>query len=50
MGSLIFLVSYLLLAAIVFFLIAFGVKYGILWAVHALSEDDLTKLGKFFKR
>lgn len=50
MSSLILLISYVLLAAIIFFLIAFGVKYGILWAVRAMSEDDLTKLGKFFKR
>ncbi len=50
MGTLLFFIAYPLMAAIVFFLIAFGVKYGILWAVRALSEEQLAKIGRSFRR
>lgn len=46
MGSLIFVLAYLLMAGV----IAFGVKYGIIWAIRTLSDDELAKIAKSFKR
>lgn len=50
MFSVISLVLYLMMIAVFFFVIAFAVKYGILWAVRALSEDQLAKIGRGFNR
>ena len=52
MGSLIAIICCLLMFGAAFLVIALAVKYGVLWAVQALSEDELNKLNQFkqFKR
>ncbi|MCX2454881.1 hypothetical protein [Lacticaseibacillus nasuensis] len=47
MGSLIAIFWYLLMFGAAFLVIALAVKYGVLWAVRALSEDELNKLNRF---
>jgi hypothetical protein len=50
MGTAFGLIYYLIALGLGFLIIALGVKYGILWALRALSDDDLAKMGRVFKR
>ena len=50
MGTAFGLFYYLIALGLGFLIIALGVKYGILWALRALSDDDLAKMGRVFKR
>lgn len=50
MGSLIAIIWYLLMFGAAFLVIVLAVKYGVTWAVRTLSEDELNKVNRVFKR
>ncbi|WP_390409037.1 hypothetical protein [Lacticaseibacillus jixiensis] len=50
MFTVVTLIFYPLLFGLAFLVIALGVKYGIIWAVRALTDDDLAKVSRRFKQ
>lgn len=50
MFTVVTLIFYPLLFGLAFLVIALGVKYGIIWAVRSLADDDLAKVSRRFKQ